>query len=249
MTVDQSTLERYGKLLNLYRSESPRPVRYRPTSWKGGSDSDFAWLEDSALTTSAQSPKHPNDRLISDAVLQKAVSTLDPGNAAVLRRAFVLVMAWGSGTSNPRSYRNARTALSDARLDGVLRDTAELSRSDDTAALGTAYRHFKVSGVGPSFFTKWFRFAGHVPSRAWQPLILDDRVFRSLNSLEVIGISTQALAGGTRLRSARYVAYVEHLHEVAEELSKQGEPITAGRLEWLLFLQNGTPLRQGRERR
>lgn len=38
-----------------------------------------------------------------------------------------------------------------------------------------------IHGVGEAFFTKWFAFAGFVPGRDWQPLILDSRVRATLH--------------------------------------------------------------------
>jgi hypothetical protein len=62
----------------------------------------------------------------------------------------------------------------------------------DTSPLETAHAAWKVRGVGRSFFTKWFAFAGRVDGRVWQPLILDDRVSATLN--RTLDISTLALA-------------------------------------------------------
>lgn len=99
--------------------------------------------------------------------------------------AFVLVMAWGSGTSNPRSLRNTRSALSDAtRAATALRDSASALKAAteiETAQLAQVHRGFSLPGIQEAFFTKWFRFAGVNPERSWQPLILDSRVRATLN--------------------------------------------------------------------
>jgi hypothetical protein len=92
--------------------------------------------------------------------------------------------------------------------------------------------------VRQAFFTKWFAFAGRVPNRAWQPLILDSRVYATLN--DTLMISTTSLAG-SRNKAARYRAYVGALHAWARDLSADGRTVTAERLEWVLFEHNGKP--------
>ena len=74
----------------------------------------------------------------------------DPsGNIAL----FVATQMWGSGTTNGRGPRYTAAALVDDRLVGCLTDTRLLARENDTSS---AYQRFRVSGVGRSFFTKWF---------------------------------------------------------------------------------------------
>jgi hypothetical protein len=86
---------------------------------------------------------------------------------------------------------------------------------------------------------KWFAFAGRTPGREWQPLILDDRVLRTLN--DTFGLSTRTLAG-SRNWGARYSAYVRHLRTWSRTLLDEGVDCTAERLEWIFFLHNGGPL-------
>jgi len=143
-------------------------------------------------------------------------------------------MAWGSGTSAPRSYRNLAAAVADPRLVPVLRDTLQLCREDGMDALGEAYTRWRVNGIQRSYFTKWFAFAGRQEGRAWQPLILDDRVLATLS--ETLGITTRDLAGSRRW-AQRYVAYVEALHAWAAD-DYHGS--TADRLEWIMFCHNGS---------
>lgn len=159
------------------------------------------------------------------------MAAVDLTDGVAVRQAFVLVMAWGSGTSNTRSHRYTRKALAAPTC------TTQLVRAADSCRRGDlieAYSGFSVPGVGRSFFTKWFAFAGHLPGRAWQPLILDDRVLRTLN--KTLGLSTRALAGSPHW-GRRYAAYVEHLHAWSREVHCSAE-----RLEWILFAHNGDPM-------
>ncbi|MFG2405417.1 hypothetical protein ACGFR8_13975 [Streptomyces brevispora] len=144
-----------------------------------------------------------------------------------LRDLFVAVMIWGSGTTNGRGPRYTDAALSDSRLETVLRTTRESVREGDLSA---AYGQFTLHGVGRSFFTKWFAAVDDRGPECERALILDNRVFHSLNAL---GWSSWE-AAGTRRWPKRYAAYVSAMHAWAGELG-----VTAGWLEWLLFDLNG----------
>lgn len=201
------------------------PVRFRPASWEAVIGAEAcSLLRDDAVTTA--SSRVAGDRVIDGAVLRAVAAATALDNSATLRALFVLIMAWGSGTSNPRSYRYTASAMVDPRLDAALRDTASMCRDDDESNLEAAYARWKVNGVGRSFFTKWFTFAGHVEGRTWQPLILDDRVLRTLNN--TLHVTTVELAG-TKRWAARYRCYVEALHAWGEG------PEGAARIERVLF--------------
>jgi hypothetical protein len=222
-------------LVRTYNGRWPSPVRFRPASWysaigRGAGE----WLTRDDLTY--PSATYSGDRIVSAEAVERACRLVMLDEPDELRRAFVLVMAWGSGTSAPRSYRNTAAALGDRRLDSALRDTASLCREDDISGLEDAYRIFHVDGIGRSFFTKWFRFVGRIEGRRWQPLILDNRVLATLN--ESLHVSTTDLAK-TNWRAARYRAYVETLHYWAAYLSDHGIAADAHRLEWILFCHNG----------
>lgn len=118
-------------------------------------------------------------------------------------------------------------ALSDPRLPRVLRTTREAVRGGD---LSGAYRQFVVKGVGRSFFTKWFAAVDDRETTWDRALILDDRVFRSLNAL---GWSSWE-AAGTPHWPTRYATYVNAMHGWASSLG-----VTPDWLEWLLFHLNG----------
>jgi hypothetical protein len=119
------------QLVHTYAHTDPESARYRPTSWAAHLDeSDVRWLTDPSLTK--PSLTHESDRLLHADEIEHACARLDLGNNVELRRAFVLVMAWGSGTSMAgRSYRNTAAALEDDdRLVHSLRQTAALCRGD-----------------------------------------------------------------------------------------------------------------------
>jgi len=190
-----------------------------------------AVLHDGAITS--PSVRVNGDRVAKrDAVLRVAAST-DLTDADDLLRAFLLVQAWGSGTTGGRTLRHTATAFAHReQLVAALRTSSERLRSaDDTSVLADAYDGWSCPGVGPSFFTKWFTFAGRRDGRSWQPLILDERVYRALN--DSLNVRLVDLAGRTA-RSARYQAYVEAVHAWSRELG-----VSADRLEWILFVDNG----------
>ncbi|MEV7877712.1 hypothetical protein [Streptomyces microflavus] len=123
--------------------------------------------------------------------------------------------------------RHTSAALSDARLEDVLRTTRASVRSGD---LKSAYARFALNGVGRSFFTKWFAAVDDRGPDADRALILDVRVFRSLNAL---GWSSREAAGVGHWPTG-YAVYVSTMHGLARELG-----VTAEWLEWLLFDRNG----------
>lgn len=109
----------------------------------------------------------------------------------------------------------------------------------DLGLVAWSARPGELPGVGQAFFTKWFSFAGHTPTRIWQPLILDSRVYATLN--DTLKITTTAMVG-SRNRAARYVAYVDHLHQWADFPTAEQQANSAERLEWIFFAHNGQPL-------
>ncbi len=131
------------------------------------------------------------------------------------------------GTANGRGPRHTDAALSDVRMHDVLQTTRESVRGGD---LSGAYSQFVLNGVRRSFFTKWFAAVDDRDSECDRALILDDRVFRSLNAL---GWSSWE-AAGTRHWPTRYATCVSTVHGWAGALG-----VTAGWLEWLLFDLNG----------
>lgn len=161
---------------------------------------------------------------------------VDLDDDSSLLRAFLLVQAWSAGTSGSRTLRHTATAFTHRDLlVGSLRASAERLRfAQGTHALAEAYTSWVCPGVGPSSFTKWFTFAGRSERRGWQPLILDERVYRALN--RTLGVRLVDLAG-SKSRAARYQAYVEAVHAWSREVAVAPE-----HMEWVLFADNGKGL-------
>lgn len=222
-----------------YQAEAQSHVRFRPPTWQRTLGSERP--EVSVLTDERYSWK--NDRILTDRSTDREhvralVESIDLGDEDTLLRAFLMVQVWGSGTTGSRTILHTASAFEDRKnlLESLRSTTAILRGSDAPGALAQAHTRWRCAGVKQSFFTKWFTFAGACKGRHWQPLILDDRVLRSLNS--TLHITTQELAG-SRSRARRYQSYVETVHEWAAETG-----VDAQRLEWILFAHNGKELEQ-----
>ncbi|GFG50778.1 hypothetical protein CQY20_30125 [Mycolicibacterium agri] len=230
-------------LVQLYTDKVHAPVRFRLPSWEtalaGIPGQPTRLLCDPAVTTepSTERFRSRGDRLVSrKAVIDVCASTDFADDEAVLA-AFVLVMAWGSGTSNSRSLRYTRKALADISAAAVtLRQSAVALRSVervDDPDIATIHRSFRMPGVGEAFFTKWFAFAGFVSGREWQPLILDSRVRNTLHTTLDVWLNQLT---ATHRDPERYVAYLTAMHRWAVSLP---QPMTATQLEWIMFTHNG----------
>lgn len=229
------------RLVSLYDGEVAEPeVRFRPATWErkladvAGAEVPLRALRDDTCTK--VSKRVAGDRVVDRNVVARLSEAVDVGDSDALATAFLLVQVWGAGTSGSRTIGHTRRALTAYEpLLHDLRATATTLRDGaDYEALATAHRTWKAEGVGQSFFTKWFSFAGHVAGRSWQPLILDDRVYATLN--RTLGVTTRGLAA-TRSRSAAYEAYVRAMHAWAPLVGAD-----AARLEWIAFVHNGHDL-------
>jgi hypothetical protein len=233
-------------LLDLYAGDNPGAVRFRTPSWEAAladvRGQPTRLLSDSTITTESVNERYRSlgDRVVTADAVADVCSKIALADDESVVAAFVLVMAWGSGTTNSRSLRNTRSALNSVKnAVAVLRDSATALRAVteiDSAELVAAHRSFLLPGVREPFFTKWFSFAGVKPKRAWQPLILDSRVRGTLHKTLDVWLNDL-----TRERNDpyRYIAYLEALHTWAEKLP---QPATASRLEWIFFKHNGKPL-------
>lgn len=237
------------RLVRLYKDKNQAAVRFRVPSWQRAlascSGNVTSLLTDDRYTTpcSSQPYRRLGDRTTTRPNVRAACLAMDLNNQDQVLQTFVLVMAWGSGTTGSRALRNTARALSDpdaayAVLAGSarrLRAARSLSES-----LQQAHRDFKLLGVRRAFFTKWFSYAGCVPRREWNPLILDSRVLKTLN--RTLHVTTRMMAGRDRKWAVRCAAYVEHLHGWASDLTTTGCPVDGERLEWIMFEHNGEPL-------
>ena len=238
-----------ARLVRHYKGKNQAAVRFRVPSWQRAlascSGNVTAFLTDDRYTTpcSSEPYRRLGDRTTTRLKVRAACLAMDLNNRDQVLQTFVLVMAWGSGTTGSRGLRNTARALSDP--DAAYTVLAGSARSLRAArslseALRQAHRDFKLAGVGRAFFTKWFSYAGYVPGRKWNPLILDSRVLATLN--KTLHVTTRMMADDDRRWAVRGAAYVEHLYCWASELTAAGCPVDGERLEWIMFEHNGKPL-------
>jgi hypothetical protein len=236
-------------LVASYENRTQLPVRFRPSSWDNvlaaSQTGITSLLRDDRYTEAydGRSPSLPGDRTTTRAAVVAACSAMNLDDTSQVLRAFVLTMAWGSGTTGSRGLRNTAAALTDVqRAHAMLSDSARILRRSTAISGGDlrkAHAGFVLPGVRQAFFTKWFTFAGDVRGRPWQPLILDSRVYTTLNC--TLDVGTVSLAG-SRIRAARYQAYVDTIYKWAHALAAEGLAVDGQRLEWILFAHNGQPL-------
>jgi hypothetical protein len=223
-----------GRLVKQYEECEQQPVKYSPASWArdwpSAASGYLVPLEGEHTTASAN-----GRRTVDREHLLQACQAMDLEDELSVLQTFVLVMAWGGGMGS-RTIYNTRLALADpAAAHTMLSRTArDLRDATDSTDLVEIYDAWRLHRVGRAFFTKWFAFAGHVKDREWQPLILDSRVFSTLN--DTLDVSTETLAG-VKSRARRYRAYVEAMRAWSAEFG-----LTASELEWILFRHNGKPL-------
>jgi hypothetical protein len=144
-------------------------------------------------------------------------------------RLLVTTLLWGSGTSNGRGPRYAARTLRDERLAPALANTAALVASGHLAG---AHKGFRVRGIGPSFFTKWFWAVGLATTAGPRPLILDTRVAQSLRRLTGEEWNTT-----DRGAADRYADFVERVDHWARALASDHDlvGVDAEKVEYLLF--------------
>lgn len=233
MTAEPAAPSGLADLVTEYGSRYQKAVEYIPASWERAlspTGVDLEVLRDDRWSRSAD---RVGRRWVSRQGLHALADATGVDDEEALRRAFLMVMVWGSGTSNNRSLRNTARALAATGATQQLRTAALRCRDGQ---LEEAYAGFRLPGVGRSFFTKWFAFAGRLDGRAWQPLILDDRVIATLN--KTLGISLRALADDRR-HAYRYAAYVHAVHAWSADLANGGLRCTAEHLEWIMFEHKG----------
>ncbi len=233
-------------LVKSYDGKDQAPVPFPVTAWEQGLESTgldiTGLLRDERYTCPGEGRHGAGHRTVTRPAIQSACAATDLENTQQVLSVFVLIMAWGSGTRASRGIRNTRSAVRDlthahAVLAQAAKNLRRPSRISDHG-LQQAHAAFTLAGVKQAFFTKWFAFAGYLPGRTWQPLILDRRVYRTLN--DTLRVDTPTMAG-SRYRAARYEAYVGHLHDWADSLTARGCSVDAGRLEWIFFEHNGKP--------
>ncbi|HEY0696460.1 MAG TPA: hypothetical protein VGD43_01465 [Micromonospora sp.] len=230
MTVDIPP--RLPALIDLYTGVPERAVEFLPPTWTRALSDWPAEAEVLVDDRWSEPADGPGRRLVGREDLHRLLDATDLDDALATRRAFVLMMAWAGGTA-PSGYRFTPRALTAWDAAPALARAALLCRRGD---LARAYRTFKLPGVGRAFFTRWFAVAGRAPGRSWQPLILDDKIFRSLNT--TLKVSTLDWVS-TRDRAMRYAGYVDRLHLWSDQLRDTGVDCPADRIAWILHRHNG----------
>ncbi|HZL07181.1 MAG TPA: hypothetical protein VFE45_17470 [Coriobacteriia bacterium] len=147
------------------------------------------------------------------------------------------VLAWGSGSKLRQNRKRLDSFIGPEAKSNVdlLRSAAALSRSNPGLAYGTLIRRGGgvISGLGPSFFTKFLYFAG--AGELDHPCaILDARVATALN---VLGWSSLR-PGWSNWYTVTYQSYCDLLRRWADgESERFGRAIGIDEIE--LFLFNG----------
>jgi hypothetical protein len=205
-------------------------TRYRPTSWEAAlARVPVAWNFLRLPGVTEPVPGRHEDRTVTREALQAHLAAMDLADTGDVLASYVLVAAWGSGTTNTRILRYIPYALADPlRAAYQLATSIESVRKDDLAG---AYRRFGLPGIGQAYLTRWFALAGRRAGRDWQPLILDSWVHVAL---QAFGTPPARLAGGRTSRAVSYMAYIQTLHRWAEEVRQDNPSCRAETLEWLL---------------
>jgi hypothetical protein len=204
--------------------------RYRPSSWEAALARlpvSWKYLREPGLTEPA--PGRQGDRTVTRDALQAHLAAMDLADTDSVLASFILVAAWGSGTTNTRSLRYVPYALGDPlRAAYQLATSIEAIRQNDLIG---AYQRFELPGIGEAYLTRWFALAGRRAGRDWQPLILDAGARKALDAF---GIPVARLAGGRPSRAVSYAVYIQTLHRWAAEVRQDNPSCRAETLEWLL---------------
>ena len=130
------------------------------TAW---SDVAVATL-DALVVADAGNLRH-DPRRVDRHTLVSLSEALDAGPSDTARvRLLIATLLWGSGVSNGRGPRYTARALLDDRLIPALAASASCVAD---GSLASAHEGFRVRGIGPSFFTKWFWAVGFAFRISW----------------------------------------------------------------------------------
>lgn len=233
-------------LIDKYRDVQPRPVRFRPATWKGvlyhaRPELDITALLRSRQYTAPLAESKAKDRTVTLADVRAACRAMDIGDEREVLQTFVLIMAWGSDGAVNATLRATAKALTDpGRSHRILIGSVRTLRSAlsmQDGNLEANHRAWSLRGVGQSLASRWWACAGYVAGRTWQPLILDDKVYATLNRTLLIGGTTRLAS--SRHRADRYRAYVEAIHRWAVELRLEGRDADAERIAFVLGRHDG----------
>lgn len=101
----------------------------------------------------------------------------DLDTAAKRRRAFVVTLLWGAGTTN-RYYGRHSQALAFGGLNEILDQSVKSVQCGDLSGGWSAM--YRLPGLGFRFFTKWLWAAGVHAQLETSPLVFDQRVIDGL---------------------------------------------------------------------
>lgn len=157
---------RHGQvILDRFDPAQQPPMSSNARAWLrwNPADPDVAWALDHF------------DRGVHRADLTELARDLD--TAADRRRAFVVTLLWGVGTTN-RYYGRHSQALASPDLDAMLdRSAAAIRRGDLADGWSAIYR---LPGLDFRFFTKWLWVIGIGVGLPAAPLVFDQRVINGL---------------------------------------------------------------------
>lgn len=229
------------RLLKRYACEAQGELRYNPAIWKErldptcGPDFVVNALEDDRYSRADALGRRYTCRA---RVVNAIDASLDAQDDEAVRRAFLLMYAWGNGSLR-HGFGHAAKALADASLATRLRTVALSVRGANREPMRdvletTMVELLKIDGIGQTFASKWLAFSGKREGRDWQPLIIDSRVKATLSGTLDLSLST---FGPVNASATWYAGYVEALHGWAKE-----PRVSAERLEWILFRHDGGPV-------
>lgn len=147
----------------------------------------------------------------------------NPSDLIARRRLVIGTFMWGYGKLGGRSYRNAKSTLSDLRLDTATRKGIEALGEHDIQAAYSAFSRPTLTGYGEGFFTKFLYFAGTATypqnpnPEDPHPLIYDSVIRSKLAFYErVLGVRWRE--GWPTQNAMRYLWYCRTLNLWANDL-------------------------------
>jgi len=206
------------------------PVRFVPDTWR-------RYLTENQRTEVVADLEHVlasiSDGMIKRSHIKTMARDAAKDDVSALRRLFVATMIWGRGKSNGRMMPGFAKALSDTRIDSALVDSCEAFSAAEAYRM---WRSAGVNGLGEAFFTKWLWAVSTRRNAQYLALVLDARVWRTLNQpISDGGLGWSSLvAADSRYRHLRYQAYVDACCSWADALSCDAEDV-----EWALFEVKG----------
>lgn len=151
-----------------------------------------------------------------------------------LRPLFIAAVMWGYGSNGYGAWR-ARKMLRDPKIKQVLPLSC---RHILDGELEAARKSFVLSWCGPSFYTKFFHFAGRANNLRPMPLVLDSRVVDTLDrkapklaqKIAYCKRDAHGTLADFRIKRNGYPLYVNALNDWAAKMK-----VKPDQLEFFLF--------------